>query len=120
MAMQGTGTPDAQGCKLEWMVRTDRHALVRLRGEDFTVAKFLQEELLALAAVTFASCDVQHDSVVLCVRIELGRGHDCAKDAIVQALRAMRAKCDGLSRACAEKVRGYSDTPGYTSECRES
>jgi DNA-directed RNA polymerase subunit L len=119
MAVQGTGTPDAEGRKLEWMVRTDRHVLVRLQGEDFTVAKFLQEELLAHKAVTFASCDVQQNSVVLCVRIELGRGHDCAKDAILQALRAMRAKCDGLSRMCAERVHGYSDTPGY-SECRES
>jgi DNA-directed RNA polymerase subunit L len=97
--------------KLEWLVRTETHALVRLNGEDFTVAKFLQGELLAIAAVSFASCDVQDESVVLCVRMR--DGTMTAQAATVCALKSMRAKCDSLNRLCAQEVRGYADTPGF-------
>ena len=103
--------------KLHWMVRTDRHVLVRMYGEDFTVAKFLQEELLALECVSFASCDVQDGSVVLCVRVTPDDTCPCAHDAVVQALTHMRAKCAAFSSMCADAVSGYTSTPGYGGNC---
>lgn len=94
---------------VRWLVRSDHHLLVFLGGQDFTVAKFLQEELLTIPAVSFASCDVQPDGVTLCVRT---CGYP-AQGAVVEALATMRAKCGRLSELCCRHVSGYADTPGF-------
>ena len=96
--------------KLEWLVATDNNLLVRIHGEDFTVAKYLQTSLLDNPGVVFASCDVQPAAVTLCVRTSHGT---YAKAAVLTALRAMREKCDHFNELCDANIPAYGDTPGY-------
>jgi len=95
---------------LQWMVRTARHLLVRLAGQDFTLAKFLQEELVSDTGVLIASCEVQPGGATLCVRTNDGTD---AEVAVRAALHRMLAKTSSLSDQCLAHVTGFADTPGF-------